>query len=124
MIGGKACGMLLARAIIRNREPELSEVLEPHDSFYIGSDLYYTYIVDNGLWDLRIKQRTDEGYFSLAEEFATRLRILNLSGCRRATEQTCRPIEPVEPIRAMFFMCYPRKLRAKFRAFLALCRIS
>lgn len=73
MIGGKACGMLLARAIIRNREPDISEVLEPHDSFYVGSDLYYTYIVDNGLWDLRIRQRTDEGYFPLAEEFAGKL---------------------------------------------------
>ena len=73
MIGGKACGMLLARAIIRNREPDVDQVLEPHDSFYIGSDLYYTYIVDNNLWDLRIKQRTEEGYFALAEDFAARL---------------------------------------------------
>ena len=73
MIGGKSCGMLLARAIIRNNEPDISEVLEPHDSFYVGSDLYYTYIVDNGLWDLRIRQRTDEGYFTLAEEFANKI---------------------------------------------------
>ena len=70
MIGGKACGMLLARAIIRNTEPDIEEVLEPHDSFYIGSDVYYTYIVDNGFWDMRIRQRTDEGYFALADEFA------------------------------------------------------
>ena len=63
MIGGKACGMLLARAIIRNNEPDISEVLEPHDSFYVGSDFYYTYIVDNDLWDMRIKQRTEEGIF-------------------------------------------------------------
>ncbi|MCR5226678.1 MAG: PEP/pyruvate-binding domain-containing protein [Eubacterium sp.] len=73
MIGGKSCGMLLARAIIRNNEPDISDVLEPHDSFYVGSDMYYTYIVDNGLWDLRIKQRTDEGYFDLAEDFANKL---------------------------------------------------
>ena len=73
MIGGKACGMLLARAIIRNKEPDISEVLEPHDSFYVGSDVYYTYIVDNNLWDTRIKQRTEEGYFALAEEFAEKL---------------------------------------------------
>jgi hypothetical protein len=73
MIGGKACGMLLARSIIRNREPEISEYLEPHDSFYAGSDLYYTYIVDNNLWDLRIRQRTDEGYFTLADEFAGKI---------------------------------------------------
>ena len=73
MIGGKACGMLLARAIIRNREPDIADCLEPHDSFYAGSDLYYTYIVDNGLWDLRIRQRTDEGYFELADEFAEKI---------------------------------------------------
>ena len=69
MIGGKACGMLLARAIIRNLHPDIDEVLEPHDSFYVGSDLYYTYIVDNGFWDMRIKQRTENGFFELADKF-------------------------------------------------------
>ncbi len=73
MIGGKACGMLLSRAIIRNEKPEISEVLEPHESFYIGSDVYYTYIVDNGFWDMRVKQRTEEGYFELANEFSGQL---------------------------------------------------
>ena len=73
MIGGKSCGMLLARSIIRNKEPDIADYLEPHDSFYVGSDLYYTYIVDNKLWDLRVKQHTDEGYFTLAEEFANKL---------------------------------------------------
>ena len=34
-------------------------MLEPHDSFYIGSDVYYTYIVDNQFWDMRIRQRTE-----------------------------------------------------------------
>ncbi len=74
LVGGKACGMLLARAIIRNMVPEINEVLEPHDSFFIGSDIYYTYIVDNEFWDLRVRQRTEEEYFSLAEEFADRLK--------------------------------------------------
>ena len=74
MIGGKACGMLLARAIIRNLASEVDQILEPHDSFFVGSDVFYTYIVDNGFWDLRIRQRTEEGYFSLAEEFAGRLK--------------------------------------------------
>lgn len=77
MIGGKACGMLLARAIIRNIAPDIDEILEPHDSFFIGSDMYYTYIVDNNFWDLRIRQRTEEEYFELAEEFARMLR----NGC-------------------------------------------
>ncbi|WP_026507898.1 PEP/pyruvate-binding domain-containing protein [Butyrivibrio sp. MC2013] len=74
LIGGKACGMLLARAIIRNDSPEINEVLEPHDSFFVGSDVYYTYIVDNEFWDLRIRQRTEEEYFALADEFADKLR--------------------------------------------------
>lgn len=91
MVGGKACGMLLARAIIRNRELELADVLEPHDSFYIGSDLYYTYIVDNGLWDLRIRQRTDEGYFALAGEFASKL--MNGTFSKTMQEQFVRIIE-------------------------------
>ena len=74
MIGGKACGMLLARTIIRNLEPEIYQVFEPHDSFFIGSDVYYTYIVDNGFWDLRVRQRTGKGYFALADEFAEHLK--------------------------------------------------
>ena len=74
MIGGKACGMLLSRAIVRNLAPDIEEVLEPHDSFFIGSDVYYTYIVDNGFWDIRIRQREEEEYFLLAEEFAQRLK--------------------------------------------------
>ena len=74
MVGGKTCGMLLARAVIRNLAPDISAILEPHDSFYVGSDVFYTYIVDNDFWDLRIRQRTDEGFFPLAEELAERLK--------------------------------------------------
>ena len=70
MIGGKACGMLLARKVIQNRRPDLYSRFEPHDSFYIGSDVFYAYIVDNKFWDIRIRQRSDEEYFSLAETFA------------------------------------------------------
>ena len=91
MIGGKACGMLLARSIIRNKHPDINEVLEPHDSFYIGSDVYYTYIVDNNFWDLRIKQRTDEGFFSAADEFADKLMNGNFSA--EMHEQFARIIE-------------------------------
>lgn len=56
-IGGKAAGMLLARAII-GRHPSaqgLEGVLEPHDSFFIGSDVFYSFLVDNGLFTLRLK---------------------------------------------------------------------
>ncbi len=67
-IGGKACGMLLARKIAETEIPEFLLHNEPHDSFYIGSDVFYTYIVSNGAWKLRIRQRTAEGYFDAAKE--------------------------------------------------------
>ena len=61
MIGGKATGMLLSRKLTQNLRPDIYDRIEPHDSFYIGSDVFYTYIVDNGFWDLRVKQRTEDG---------------------------------------------------------------
>lgn len=67
-IGGKACGMLLARKIAGTELAEYAEHDEPHDSFFIGSDVFYTYIVSNGAWKLRIRQRSAEGYFGAAEE--------------------------------------------------------
>ena len=73
MIGGKACGMLLARKIIEHRLPDVYGYLEPHDSFYIGSDVFYSFIVENKFWDLRIRQRTKEEFFSVADEFAEHL---------------------------------------------------
>ncbi|MCD7922508.1 MAG: PEP/pyruvate-binding domain-containing protein [Clostridiales bacterium] len=66
-IGGKACGMLLARRIVQTRLPEYAAHTEPHDSFYIGSDVFYSYIVANDCWKMRIAQRTEEGYYSEAE---------------------------------------------------------
>ena len=72
-IGGKACGMLLARKIVQKRLPEYRLYLEPHDSFYIGSDVFYTYIVANHCWELRIAQRTEEGYFTRAEDLKNAL---------------------------------------------------
>lgn len=72
-IGGKACGMLLARKIAETEIPEFLEHNEPHDSYYIGSDVFYTYIVSNGAWNLRIRQRTKEEYFSLAGELQQHL---------------------------------------------------
>ena len=72
-IGGKACGMLLARKISEKEIPEYLSYSEPHDSFYIGSDVFYTYIVSNGCWRLRIRQRTKEEYFTAAKELREHL---------------------------------------------------
>ncbi len=65
-VGGKAAGMILARRIVQGKLPDLSPRIEPHDSFYVGSDVFYTYLVHNRLWKLRILQRTAEGYFTQA----------------------------------------------------------
>lgn len=72
-IGGKACGMLLARKIVETELPAYSEHDEPHDSFFIGSDVFYTYIVSNGAWKLRIRQRSPKEYFSAAGALKERL---------------------------------------------------
>lgn len=91
MIGGKACGMLLARKLIQNKRPDLYKKIEPHDSFYIGSDVFYAFIVDNNFWDIRIRQRTKEEYFSLADTFAEHLMKGEFSGSIR--EQFCQILD-------------------------------
>ncbi len=66
-IGGKATGMLLSRKIVEKKLPEIVKFLEPHDSFYICSNLYYTFLVKNNMWGLKIRQRKKRGYFTVAE---------------------------------------------------------
>jgi pyruvate,water dikinase len=55
-IGGKAAGMLIARRILLAEPGEIdfAEVLEAHDSFYIGSDVFFTFLVNNDLFRLRL----------------------------------------------------------------------
>ena len=84
MIGGKACGMLLARKLTENLRPDIYARIEPHDSFYIGSDVFYAYIVENGFWDLKIRQKTEEGYFSLAETIAEEIMVGDFSPAMEA----------------------------------------
>ncbi|NLW88817.1 MAG: pyruvate kinase [Clostridiaceae bacterium] len=74
LIGGKSVGMLLARAILkRESRDRLNFVMESHDSFYLGADIFYTYIVANGWWRLRIRQKTGEGYYQYAPELREKL---------------------------------------------------
>ena len=68
LIGGKALGMLLARAILKCRNPSLHGLLETHDSFYIGSDVFYTFLVRNGVWWLRQTQRDHATFLEGLEE--------------------------------------------------------
>ncbi|MDO4343375.1 MAG: PEP/pyruvate-binding domain-containing protein [Eubacteriales bacterium] len=67
-IGGKAVGMFLARKILESdREYNFSGILEVHDSFYMGADVFYTYIVHNDCWRLRTLQKSREGYYQYAK---------------------------------------------------------
>ncbi|MCI1642478.1 MAG: PEP/pyruvate-binding domain-containing protein [Actinomyces sp.] len=83
-IGGKSVGMLLARAILR-RSPasprldgdapaeRLADRLEPHDSFFIGSDFFYSYVVANGWWQLRMRQKEPGHFLDAGAELHDRL---------------------------------------------------
>ncbi|MFH1791990.1 MAG: PEP/pyruvate-binding domain-containing protein, partial [Candidatus Omnitrophota bacterium] len=67
-VGGKSVGMLMARKMLAgNRSLNAAGIMEPHDSFYVGSDIFYSYIVQNRLWKLRMQQKTKDGYFSAAK---------------------------------------------------------
>jgi hypothetical protein len=67
LIGGKSVGMLLARAILREKDPRWSELLEVHDSFFIGSDVFYTFLVRNGCWWVRGKQKDPNNFLEGSE---------------------------------------------------------
>ena len=75
LIGGKSVGMLLSRAVLARTNERWRGRMETHDSFYIGSDVFYTYLVRNGLWRDRRDQRNTTSFLDGAEE--ARRRILS-----------------------------------------------
>ncbi len=74
LIGGKAVGMLLAQAIVKKNSPRFIELFEAQDSFFIGSDTFFTFLVRNGIWWVRQNQRDPEKFMEGAEQ--ARLRII------------------------------------------------
>jgi pyruvate, water dikinase len=48
LVGGKAAGMLLARAILLRADPRWASRLEPHDSWFVGSGAFRDYLARNG----------------------------------------------------------------------------
>ena len=72
LIGGKAVGMLLARAIL-GRSGKFDNLLEPNDSFYIGSDVFYTFMVHNGVWWARQRQMNPNTFLEVAEGARSRI---------------------------------------------------
>ncbi len=73
LIGGKSVGMLLARAILRSADRRWSNLLEAHDSFFIGSNVFCSFMVENGCWWLRRKQRDPETFLDGIEEAQQRV---------------------------------------------------
>lgn len=71
-IGGKAAGMLLARAILVASEAtddaDWARIMEPHDSLFMASDTWYAFLVHNGLWPRFMTQRSPEGFLRDAPE--------------------------------------------------------
>ena len=73
-IGGKAVGMLLAHNILQQDESfDWDSHLEHHDSHYVGSNVYYSYIVHNDLWRLFMRQKNREEYFTAAAELREKM---------------------------------------------------
>ncbi len=66
-IGGKAVGMLLSRKILEKANSHWKKIMEPHDSFYIGADVFTTFIVQNGLWWKWLKHRDQERHLHKTE---------------------------------------------------------
>jgi hypothetical protein len=75
LIGGKAVGMLLANAILRQTDPKWAGVLESHDSFFIGSDVFYSFVVRNGLWWVREKQKDPASFLDGADRARQRMLV-------------------------------------------------
>ncbi|MBN1653270.1 MAG: pyruvate, phosphate dikinase [Deltaproteobacteria bacterium] len=68
LIGGKSVGMLLSRAILKKADSRWNEILEKHDSFFVASDVFYTYLVKNGCWWGRESIQNQEIFLKGASE--------------------------------------------------------
>lgn len=75
LIGGKSVGMLLARTILKKIDTRWVELLEKHDSFFIGADVFYTYLVQNKCWWLREQLKEPDSCPDCIEE--ARQHIMN-----------------------------------------------
>lgn len=103
MIGGKAVGMLLAQAILKRHDPERwGKRLEEHDSFYIGADMFYTYLVRNGCWWIRRRQKVARDFLEGAQQI--RRRILTGAFPREMEDELTRMLD--------YFGCSPIIVRS------------
>ncbi|QBG48335.1 pyruvate, phosphate dikinase [Verrucomicrobia bacterium S94] len=73
LIGGKAVGMLLAQAIVKKSRPHFVDLFEAQDSFFIGSDAFFSFLVRNGIWWVRQNQRDPDKFLEGAEQARRRI---------------------------------------------------
>ncbi|MBD3186747.1 pyruvate, phosphate dikinase, partial [Candidatus Bathyarchaeota archaeon] len=73
LIGGKSVGMIMARAILEKEEKALLPILEVHDSFFIGSDVFYTFLVENDMWWKRRETTKPSSFLEGLDELTLRI---------------------------------------------------
>ena len=73
-IGGKSVGMLLAQAILKKNDPKWDDILEIQDSFYIGAEVFYSFLVENDCWWMRRKLCHPDTFLSNLKETQTKIK--------------------------------------------------
>ncbi len=58
---------------LKKADPRWQDLLEPHDSFHIGSDVFYSFLVENGCWWMRQKQRDPATFLDGLQEVRRRI---------------------------------------------------
>src|SRR5690606_215940 len=72
-VGGKTLGMLVSRAVLRDRAPDLAARLEVHDSFFVGAEVFVSFLIENEVWWLREKQRREDAFLTDLDEGRRRI---------------------------------------------------
>lgn len=74
-IGGKACGLLMARKLIETKLPYEAKYMVDHHSFFVGTQVFDDFLNENHCMDLWTLDRTKKEYTKENEEL--KQRILN-----------------------------------------------
>ena len=73
LVGGKSTGMLLSRAILKNTHRKWKQLLEVHDSYFIGADVFYSFVINNKCWWERHQMKSSSDPYKAADEIRIKL---------------------------------------------------
>jgi len=111
MVGGKSVGMLLARNILARESANVKDRLEIHDSFFIGSDVFYSYVIQNDCWWKRHHIKTADNIFEKAAHLQQKLNAGSFSaGYYRTIQRNAEIFRPIPDYRP-FQQFVGRRLR-------------